>query len=145
MNNLDNASDTKLYKRKYGGILLGLTALFSIITFILMFVIGFGECGGYGRSFLFCSGVGMVFDILIIASGIFALMSVSQMINPFFGMKMIKGVATFYIAVFLFGFVFSIFAWNLKSTEAECSLVGLFDRKSSEHCYLKLGQNKGNF
>lgn len=140
MENLNNSTPTK----KTGLMLLLLTIGLSVFSGIALLMYSFARGCGYENSFFTCSSIGVTFYLLVAINSILIIISIVQFIKPFFNETLIKTVLIFYFLMILLVVVFDFFGQSIKSSERECSILGLYDKKSSGNCYFKLAQNENN-
>jgi hypothetical protein len=137
-------SNTQIKKREDGGILLLVTIGFSIFSTIVLFMYSVGRACGYGHSFFLCSGISFFLYLYLLIDAILIILSIIQLIKPFFSAKFIKKVIVLYLIMILLVVGFDLFATKIRTTEQDCSLTGLYDKKDSEYCYFKFAQDKND-
>ncbi len=142
---MENSNITTVTKTKKTGLILLLISIgLSIFSGIGLAMYSLSRGCGYDRSFFICSGIGIIFYIVFFINLILIIISIAQLIKPFFAESLIKKVLILYFFIILLVVVFDFFGQSLKSTERECSVVDLYDKKSSGSCYFKLAQNEND-
>lgn len=137
-------SNTQIKNRKGGLILLLVTIGFSIFLAFGLSMYSAGRACGFGHSFFLCSGIEFFFFGYLLIDVILIILSIIQLISPFFSAKFIKKVIVLYLMMILLVFAFDLFATKIRATEQDCSLTGLYDKKDSEYCYFKFAQDKND-
>ncbi len=144
MNNLDNISNIQDKTRKHGITLLLITIGFSLISIIGIFWYSLARGCGYEHSFFLCTGAPLLLYLFLFINLILSILAILQIIKPFFGEKMIKCTLLIFVCMIFSVIIFDFVAQKIDSTARGCSIVGLYDEKSSENCYNKLAQTTSN-
>lgn len=139
-----NTNTLEKYERKHGLLLLVLSVIFSFILVIGTFVYSLSRGCGYEHSFFLCSGIFILMYVFVFITAVSIIISIVQLIKPFFGEKLVKEIFIIYVGMILCAVAFDFVATRLKSTEQECAIVSLYDKKNSEYCYFKLAQIKSD-